>query len=197
MRLSRRWSQGLLVGCALLALGAGPANPDGEEMRQKFSGDWRYVGTSAERASVPSAVDRSVDGLFFIARGIAYDGLIHVCEICNSYSLSFKGGQVTVASPCQLSDVSPEDGSEVDHVTKAGDASKLSQRFLDGALVQQFRGEGGTRRVVWTLQPDQVSLLVHVTITSQHLPHPVDYTLSYKRAQAPAVAADAGHPDGG
>jgi hypothetical protein len=179
---------GLLVSASAMASGPSPSI---EELRQHYAGEWRFSGGSAERAAVPAAVERSVDGMFFISRGIAYDRLIHVCEVCATYSLSFSKGEVEVSSPCQVPDKSPDDGREVDHLTKAGDASKLSQRFVQGMLVQEFRGEGGTRRVVWTLAPDQESLSVQYTITSHHLPHPVDYTLSYRRIP-PATPASSG-----
>jgi hypothetical protein len=187
---------------ALLGLPARAAAPGVEDLRQRYAGDYRFEDGEAERAVVPAAVERSVDGMFFIARGIAYDRLLHVCEICSSYTLSFTDGAVEVRGPCQVPDRGPDDGREVDHLTKAGDASKLSQRFVDGTLVQDFRGEGGSRQVVWTLLPDAERLSVHITITSKHLPHPVDYTLHYRRAAKATPSAplsgprDAGPPSG-
>jgi len=194
MKLSLSSRSAFTALCALLTTALAEASPplDTAELRQRYTGQYRFAGGTTEREGIPAAVERSVDGMFFISRGIAYDRLMHVCEVCTTYRLSFTDSEVTVAGPCQLSDVSPADGSEVEHRTKAGDASKLSQRFVDGALVQEFRGEEGARRVVWTLGPDGVSLAVHVTITSKHLPHPVDYTLSYKRVTAPAPEVDAG-----
>jgi len=186
--------------CAWAVLLAGPSfasGPTAEELHQRFAGEWRFAGGAAERANVPQAVEKSVDGMFFISRGIAYDRLLHVCEVCASYTLGFSAGDVVVQSPCQIEDKSPEDGREVDHLTKAGDASKLSQRFVQGMLVQEFRGEEGARRVVWVVSADSQSLSVKYTITSKHLPHPVDYTLSYRRPVAPAAASatpDAGPP---
>jgi hypothetical protein len=187
----------LLVACALLGPSAHSEGQGVEELRQRYAGDYRFAGGEAERSAVPAAVERSVDGMFFIARGIAYDRLLHVCEICERYTLSFSNGEVEVRGPCQLPDRGPDDGREVDHLTKAKDASKLSQRFVDGALVQDFTGEGGSRRVVWTLSPDGDGLLVHITIESHHLPHPVDYALHYQRVPKPAPSAppvDAGLP---
>jgi len=189
---SSRSVVGAVFYALLVAALAEASSPDTAELRQRYAGEYRFTGGTAERESIPAAVERSVDGMFFIARGIAYDRLMHVCEVCTTYRLSFTDTEVTVAGPCQLSDVSPADGSEVDHRTKAGDTSKLSQRFVDGALVQLFRGEEGARQVVWTLAPDGTGLSVHVTITSKHLPHPVDYTLSYRRVTPPAGDADAG-----
>ncbi len=179
---------------------ASDGGPSIDELRQRYAGEYQFVGGAAERAQVPAAVERSVDGMFFIARGIAYDRLVRTCEICNSYTLGFGGGNISVAGPCQRSDVSPEDGREADHRTKLDDTSKLSQRFVGETLVQHFRGEEGARKVVWTLLPDGETLRVQVVISSKHLPSPVDYTLTYRRkratVQAPAdpQLRDAGMP---
>lgn len=187
-----------LVVAALGALHAGHSvaaedGPAVDELRQRYAGEYRFVGGGAERALIPAAVERSVDGMFFIARGIAYDRLLRTCEICSSYTLGFGGGNVSVAGPCQLTDLSPDDGREVDHRTKLDDRSKLSQRFAGGTLVQYFRGDEGARQVVWTLLPDGETLRVQVIITSRHLPHPVDYTLTYRRKSPPLPA----RPDAG
>ena len=44
---------------------------DADELRRRFAGEYLFVGGAAARALVPAAVERSVDGLFFIARGCA------------------------------------------------------------------------------------------------------------------------------
>lgn len=170
MSLSPQARVALWAVSALLAMPAVASGPSVEELHQRFAGEWRFAGGSSERATVPAAVERSVDGMFFISRGIAYDRLIQVCEVCASYTLRFQSGEVEVQSPCQVADKSPEDGREVDHLTKAGDASKLSQHFVQGMLVQEFRGQEGARRVVWTVSADGQSLSVQYTITSKHLP---------------------------
>lgn len=167
---------------------AADGGPDSDELRRRYAGEYQFVGGSSERALVPAAVERSVDGMFFIARGIAYDRLLRTCEICNSYTLGFGGGNISVAGPCQRTDVSPDDGREADHRTKLDDTSKLSQRFVGETLVQNFRGEEGARKVVWTLLPDGETLRVQVVISSKHLPRPVDYTLSYRRKHATVPA---------
>jgi steroid 5-alpha reductase family enzyme len=171
-----------LVVAALGSLGtaASHAAPP-EDFRQRWAGEYLFVGGSAERASVPAAVERSVDGMFFIARGIAYDRLLKNCEVCARYTIAFSAGNVSVAGPCQVPDVSPEDGREVDHRNKLGETSKLSQRIVGETLVQEFRGDGGTRKVTWTLLPDGDTLRIQFTITSGHLPRPVDYSLTYRR----------------
>jgi hypothetical protein len=189
-----RWIPVLAVMVIALrgALAAGAAT-DADELRRRLAGEYLFVGGPAERALVPAAVERSVEGMFFIARGIAYDRLLRNCEICSRYTLALGGGTISVGGSCRLPDVSPDDGREVDHRTMQGETSKLSQRFLGETLVQEFRGDGGSRRVVWTLLPDGDTLRMQVLITSKHLPHPVDYTLTYRRKSAmPAAAPDSG-----
>ena len=176
---------------ALAAPSSAAEAPVPEELRQRYAGEYLFAGGSGERALVPAAVERSVDGMFFIARGIAYDRLLKNCEICARYTVAFSGGNTSVSGPCQVPDVSPDDGRETDHRNKLGETSKLGQRFVGETLVQEFRGDGGSRQVVWTLLPDGDTLRIRFVITSKHLPHPVDYTLTYRRKSA-ASAPDAG-----
>jgi hypothetical protein len=192
----RRARRGLaLVVATLGTLGtaASHAAPPVEDLRQRWAGEYLFVGGASERAAVPAAVERSVDGMFFIARGIAYDRLLKNCDVCTRYTLVFSGGNVSIAGPCQVPDVSPDDGREVDHRNKLGETSKLSQRFVGETLVQEFRGDGGTRKVVWTLLPDGDTLRIQFTITSGHLPRPVDYGLTYRRKGAAPASPDAGN----
>jgi hypothetical protein len=173
---------------------AGDGTLSVDDLRRRFAGEYVFAGGAPERALVPAAVERSVDGMFFIARGIAYDRLLKNCEICPRYSLAFGGGNISVAGSCDVPGVSPDDDArEVDHRTKLGETSKLSQRFVGNTLVQDFRGDGGSRKVLWTLLPDGETLRMQVLITSGHLPHPVDYTLTYRRKSAPTPSV----PDSG
>ena len=187
----------IVLGVPTSIAGDGPTSVD--DLRRRFVGEYVFAGGAPERALVPAAVERSVDGMFFIARGIAYDRLLKNCEICPRYSFAFGGGNISVAGSCQLPDVSPDDAREVQHRTKLGETSKLSQRFEGNTLVQHFRGDGGSRKVLWTLLPDGDTLRMQVIITSEHLPHPVDYTLTYRRKSAPTTSVPgSGTPlDGG
>ncbi len=190
----------LLLVALLAVVGTPPVATDGapspDALRRQYAGEYLFVGGTAERSLIPPAVERAVDGMFFIARGIAYDRLLKNCEVCSRYTIAFDGTNVTVSGPCQIADVSPEDGREADHRTKLGDESKLSQRFVGESLVQYFRGDEGARRVTWTLLPDGDTLRVQFVITSKHLPHAVDYTLTYRRRSAMLPSArDAGTAD--
>ncbi len=187
----------LLVIALLAHDAAGAAVPDLDALRSRYAGEYEFIGGSAERASVPAAVERSVDGMFFIARGIAYDRLLKSSQVCERYTLDFGASRVSVAGSCRTPDVSPADGSEVEHRTRQGETSMLSQKFVDDTLVQEFRGDEGARKVVWTLLPDGNTLHAKVLITSKHLPRPVEYALTYRRKISAGPSADGGQGDAG
>ena len=186
-RREHRWLTLIVLLGALHAAhaGDGQGTPELEALRSRYAGEYLFVGGSAERAGVPAAVERCVDGMFFIARGIAYDRLLKSSEICARYTFELGAGSISVAGSCRTPDTSPADGREVDHRTKQGETSKLSQRFVDQTLVQDFRGDEGARKVVWTLLPDGDTLRAKVVISSKHLPRPVEYSLTYRRRGAP------------
>lgn len=192
---ARRWLPLVVVLSALQATHAteSPGAADLDELRRRYDGEYVFAGGANERAAVPAAVERSVDGMFFIARGIAYDRLLKSSEICASYRFDLGAEKLSVAGSCRTPDVSPADGREVDHRTKQNEESKLSQRFVGETLVQEFRGDEGARRVVWTLLPDGATLRAQVVIISKHLPRSVDYTLTYLRRTSTAAQADGGH----
>ena len=196
---ARRWLPLVVVLAASRAThGAeGPGSPDLDQLRHRYTGDYVFAGGTTERAGVPAAVERSVDGMFFIARGIAYDRLLKSSEICARYTFELGAGSILVAGSCRTPDVSPADGREVDHRTKQGETSKLSQRFEDQTLVQDFRGDEGARKVVWTLLPGGTTLRAQVVISSKHLPRPVEYSLTYRRKSAEVQATDRGPGDAG
>lgn len=190
----RGWLPLIVVLAALQTTHAteSPGAPDLDELRRRYTGEYLFAGGAAERSGVPTAVERSVAGMFFIARGIAYDRLLKSSEICASYRFDLGGEKISIAGSCRTPDVSPADGREVDHRTRQGEESKLSQRFVGETLVQEFRGDEGARRVVWTLLPDGSTVRAQVEISSKHLPRPVDYTLTYRRRTSTAAKADGG-----
>lgn len=190
----RRWIPLIIVAVSAASTAARTEAPELEALRRRYAGEYLFVGGEAERASVPAAVEHSVDGMFFIARGIAYDRLLKSSEVCSRYVFDFGGGSISVAGSCRTPDVSPGDGREVDHRTKQGETSQLSQRFVGETLVQEFRGDQGARKVVWTLLTDGDTIRARVVTSSKHLPRAVEYTLTYRRKPLPA---DGGSADAG
>lgn len=183
------------AGVALAVFGCAHSNPEEatapappvathpapHSIKQRYAGTYVYAGTAAERAAVAAAVDSAVDGMG-IATGFARSALMKRSEIRPSYAIGFDAqGDVEVATPGYPPEVSPSDGTEVKLKNKYGDESKVSQRFVGGALLQQGRTDDGKGETLFKLQPDGKTLVVKRVMESQQLPRPVDFTLTYVR----------------
>lgn len=176
------------MGCAHSAPEARPppvgstAAPAGVE--QRFAGTYVYGGSAEEKASVTVAVNRAVDGMG-IATGFARSALLQRSVIRPSYTIAFTPqGDVEVETPGYPKEVSPSDGTEVKLTNRDGDESQVSQRFVDGVLVQQGRTDQGQGQTRFTLAPDGKTLSVRRTMESSELPRPVEFTLTYVRQSA-------------
>jgi len=113
---------------------------------------------------------------------IARQALLARAEVRSSYAVSFDdAGNVKVESPGEFPEVSPSDGTPVSVVNRFGDASELTQQFVDGALVQRGRTDDGGGSTTFELQPDGETLIVRRVMESTQLPLPVEYTLTYRK----------------
>lgn len=152
-----------------------------DDDRARFAASFRYVGTSAEQAARKTAIDRGIDSLFFMIRGIARSRLSEGTKIEPWVNFSFEDEKVRVRAPS--SDiVSPANGAVVDY-RSGNDRTKLSQLFAGGKLTQTFVADGGQRMNEYTLAPDANTLLLKVTVSSPKLTRAVVYTLTYGRVR--------------
>jgi hypothetical protein len=149
--------------------------------RARFRGSFRFVGSSREQAARQAAIDRGVDSLFFMIRGIARSRLSAGTKIDPSVAFAFDGTNIHVRIPAATEAISPESGAAVDYVN-AGERTRLSQRISAGRLMQLFVAGQGQRANEWVLLPDDRTLLLKVTVSSTKLSAPVIYTLTYQRS---------------
>ena len=73
------------------------------------------------------------------------------------------------------------DGPQVDWTTDTGGKVKVKMSIVKGRLVQDFKGEDGSRRNVFTVDSTGDKMTMSVTISSSRLTTPMKYALSYKR----------------
>jgi hypothetical protein len=149
--------------------------------RARLRGSFRFVGSSHERAARQAAIDRGVDSLFFMIRGIARSRLSAGTKIDPSVSFAFDDTSIHVRIPAATEAISPVSGAAVDYVNH-GEHTLLSQRISAGKLTQRFVADQGKRENEWVLLPDARTLLLKVTVSSPKLSAPVIYTLTYQRA---------------
>jgi len=156
----------------------GTAAPD---ERARFSASFRFTGSSSEEAARRAAIDRGIDSLFFMIRGIARSRLTDGTKIDPWVAFSFDAEKIRVRVP-SATHVSPANGAAVDYVS-GSDRTKLSQRIEAGKITQLFIAGEGRRMNEWVLSPDARTLALTVTVSSPKLTRPVIYKLTYARAQ--------------
>ena len=150
----------------------------------RYAGTYMYVGGDAERASVQEAVDNATSGM--IGMNIARHELMKRSEVRPTYSISFDGkGEVSVETPGYPPESSALNGTEVKLTDKYGDVVENSQRFVEGALLQQGRTNDGSGSTQFKLQSDGNTLRVTRVSKSPKLPRPVEFTLTYVRQHRP------------
>ena len=194
----RRWTVWGVV--AIAGLGCPSSNPSKTSLepsstqvvgptaaqldKQRYAGTFAYVGSSSERAAVEEAVDAATSGM--LGMNIARHELMKRSEIRPTYTISFDDkGNVSVETLGYPPEVSPLDGTEVKLTDKYGDVVQNSQRFVDGALLQQGRTNDGNGSTQFKLQPDGKTMRVTRVSKSPKLPKPVEFRLTYVRRQSP------------
>jgi hypothetical protein len=161
-----------------------PPTPAGADtaLQQRFSGSYLYAGGDAEKKAVAAAVEKAINGMGFLAKPVARQSLKQRAEIREGYSFVFDGlGHLKLSSKGFPVESGPLDGKPFPFVTREGDATQVSFRFVDGMLLQQGRTEDGSGRTEFRLADDGATLLVHRVMESTQLTAPVEYSLTYRR----------------
>jgi hypothetical protein len=127
-----------------------------------------------------AAVERTVQGFFGLVRGIARSRLRDANPVFGTVTIAFEGDRVRVLTP-PVTAVSRLDGAEGSTVGLDREPNRLTHRMVMGDLVQRTWNDSGARLTVFRPSSDGRTLRLHVTVTSDRLPEPVDYELVYTR----------------
>lgn len=149
--------------------------------RAALAGTWVYAGGDAERAAVDQAVEQATADMGFLARGFAADALRARAKPRETYTLSFEGSTVSIASPDHPTERGEVGGPPVAITDRFGDQNQTTFRLRDGALVEAGKGADGSGETVFTPSADGHALRVRRLMQSSRLSAPVDVTLSYRR----------------
>ncbi len=152
-----------------------------EAERSALAGTWVYAGGDAELAQVEEAVERATADMGFLARGFAAEALRARASPRPTYTLSFEGSTVSIASPDHPTERGEVGGPPVDVTDRFGDESQTTFRLREGALVEAGKGADGSGETVFTPSTDGRTLRVRRLMQSGRLSAPVDVTLSYRR----------------
>ena len=160
---------------------APPADASPTAARDRFAGNFAYAGGEKQQQARDAAIEKATDSMFFVTRGVARSRVKDKTAISPLIGFSFGNGTITGSAASVTPAVSPENGAAVPYKA-GGDTVQLSQKVTaDGKIVQSFTASDGNRTNTYVLSPDNRTLNVFITVSSQRLPQPVSFTLTYLR----------------
>jgi len=158
---------------------AAPVSPTAA--RDRFVGNFNYAGGDKEKKGIDVAIDKALEGLFFVEKPFAISALHDKTAVKNAVGFHFANGKVTSTASDAPPATSPDDGTYAPYKVD-GETLRISQSVNQaGHLIQIFASNQGSRTNDYTLLADGKTLIMTVTITSGRLPRAVHYALTYKR----------------
>ena len=154
------------------------ATPD---WRARFSGTYVYSGGARGRQGIVDAIDRAVSDMSFITRGIARGRLEDSNPVYRSVRIEFEGHTIRVVLDGNRRVESPDSGATAPYTRPDGERMRVSQGYSRGRLQQLYTGDAGQRRNELSLDETGRTLTMRVRVTSDSLPAPVVYSLTYRR----------------
>ncbi len=149
--------------------------------QQRFAGTFRYAGGEAQKQGIAAAIDVTVNELNALIRGIARKRLAEGSPVRETISIAVDGDKVSMTFGPGRSVTGRIDGPAVAWTSDTGKPVKVSLSMVKGRLVQTFVADDGGRRSVFTLDESGDRMTLSVTITSERLPVPLKYALTYRR----------------
>ncbi len=145
-----------------------------------FEGTFRHLGGSSDRKALEQAIDEATADMSFFVRKIARARLRSRLSIPSWQTFRFEGSDLTIGSP-NGSVTAPTSGAVTKTTNQNGDAIEVSHHLRGTTIRQVVTTEEGRRETTFALDPETGRLRVEVTISSDALPNPIRYRLTYGR----------------
>lgn len=176
-----------LAVLSALALALAPALASAQEQsddarRERLEGTWRLAVSQSRAESIrDAAVDRVVSQMSFFVRSIARSRLTEGAVIDREIRLRFLDDAQIRVDFASRAHYTTHVGRTERRRRGDGTPMRVTQRFReDGSLEQVFQTDGGARYFIYR-PVGEGRIEVEIITTSDRLPQPVRYTLSYRR----------------
>jgi hypothetical protein len=140
-----------------------------------------YVLDAAASDSIEAAIENGTADMNFAIRGLARRRIAQTNPRYQQIRLAHTDATITVQfdakDPLQI----PTNGHAIPWTREDGGKYDVTAQWSAAQLVMHFDADDGHRTNTLVLSPDGLSLKLKVTLTSSHLPKPVEYTLAYRR----------------
>jgi hypothetical protein len=156
---------------------AAPAVPE----QQRFAGSYAYAGGQAQRDGIADAVETSVMALSVFIRPIARKKITEGNPLREQLTIKVVDKTVTVSFGPDRTVTGQIDGPPVPWTGDLGDPLNVTFTLVKGRLVMFCKADSGSRRNVFTLNEAGDKVTLSVTMSSERLPVPIKYALTYRR----------------
>lgn len=164
----------LLVGLAVSLPATGFADEDA------LKGDYELDGSKAQaQKKIHTAIDELVEDVNFVKRGFAKRRLRETNEAVSEIDVEISGDKIAVQYDSDPPGISPKGNKPANWKNAEGDSYRLTQQISGRTLTQKFQGEDGARTNKLTVSEDGNTIDMQVTVTSDQLPRPLTYSLTY------------------
>jgi len=143
-----------------------------------IEGAYRHLPERSPNIDI--AIEKAVAEMSFIKRPIARSRLKKTNAVYRTVEISRTDDQVIVAlngTPITM----PAGGHPVKWKRDDGEVFDVSVAWRNSAVDQTFKAPDGTRVNTFRLNADG-TMSMDVTITSEQLPQPIKYSISYQRS---------------
>lgn len=177
-----RWPTALCaLAAGLVLVFAAPAIAD-DDAQEQLSGTWEPTpSTEAARQTVEAAIEEIVADMSVFGRPIARGRLRDTTEPCSTLEIAFPDNTIRVQCEDQPPTVSPNSPSLVNYRAEDGAIYQIGQQQSAGVLRQIFYGKDGMRTNRLSLAPDGETIEMDVTVESDQLPYPLEYSLTFEK----------------
>ena len=172
---------GLPTLAALLLAGGGLA----QETGQGLGGTWQHTGGKSEIREVRAAIERCVGNMPGLLRPLARRRLMEGSGIPAHVVIRTSATRIAIEE-AGGSALTSEPGRVTRAVSGTGDSVELLHELRDDTLIQRLINANGARYTTYRLLEGGSRLTLDVVTTSDYLPAPVVYRLTYHRASAAA-----------
>ncbi|MEO0650341.1 MAG: hypothetical protein AAFZ65_06655 [Planctomycetota bacterium] len=156
-----------------------PAAADSERPRAPLTGNWRASESTDEQARRLSAIDAATESLGRFQQGMARSRLADNTSPADAISIDLAESRVLLDLDRRRFEL-PLGGPPVE-LTEEEQTIRLQAELEGEALRVEARTDSSVRTT--TYRPNGDQLLVEVSLTSDKLTVPLEYAVTYRRAE--------------
>ena len=158
---------------------AGMAAAQGPQAQAALEGAYKIDANASD--DIEAAITRGTAQMNFAIRSLARRLIAKANPPYQRIVISRTGSTANLQLDTRPPIQTPLDGSWVPWIREDGGIDRITGQWSYPTFVVHFKGEDGARTQTYLLDSDGRTLKLDVELTSPRLPHPIDYTLVYRR----------------